>query len=101
MRVTADQQLDLLRAEVARRYPYVRHVKRPSTRYRGEDRYDIVPGNSVFVQAPMTRTGRPRRWGTRWRLKRYRVSNWTYRTHRWQVVRDIGAMAEVASQRSA
>ena len=31
-----------------------------------EHRFNLRPGLSVYVRAPITRTGRPRKWGCRW-----------------------------------
>ena len=46
-------------------------TRAPFTRHGGEVRlaeyrFELRPGRSVYVRAPLTRTGRPRKWGHRW-----------------------------------
>ena len=70
--LTSQQHLDLLRGLVVGRFPSVRVIQSTSDRRIGADRYELAPRNSVYVQAPVVPSGKPRRPQGAWRYRRQR-----------------------------
>jgi hypothetical protein len=93
---TAEQHLDRLRAAVMERYPRVRVIRSMSGGRLGEDRYEFAPRNSVYVQAPVTLNGKPRRPNGSWRYRRSPIGAWTVCIRRRSVFRAICQMASAA-----
>ena len=98
--LTHQQHLERPRATVAERFPGVRVIQSMSDRRIGEDRYEFAPRNSVYVQAPVTPSGKPRRPNRSWRYRRSRTVSWTVCTRRQRVVRAIFQMASAAGHQS-
>ena len=94
--LTAEQHLDLLRGTVIERFPDVRVIRSTSGRRIGEDRYELAPRNSVYVQAPVTPNGKPRRPNGSWRYRRSPIERWTICARRQRVFRSICQMAAAA-----
>ena len=94
--LTSQQHLDLLRASVAGRFPGVRVIQSVSGQRIGEDRYEFAPRNSVYVQAPVVLSGKPRRPQGSWRYRRSPTESWTVCARRQLVVRAICQMASAA-----
>lgn len=94
--LTAVQHLDLLRAAVIERYPRVRVIRSTSGGRIGEDRYELAPRNSVYVQASVTLNGKPRRPNGSWRYRRSPIGPWTVCTRRQRIFRAICQMASAA-----
>ena len=55
--LTSQQHFERLGASVVGRFPGVRVIQSTSGRRIGEDRYELAPRNSVYVQAPVTPNG--------------------------------------------
>ena len=98
--LTSQQHLELLRATVAERFPGVRVIQSTSDRRIGADRYELAPRNSVYVQAPVTPNGKPRRPNGSWRYRRSPIEPWTDCTRRQSVFRAICQMASAAGHQS-
>ena len=94
--LTSQQHLELLRASVVGRLPGVRVIQSMSGRRIGEDRYELAPRNSLYVQAPVTPNGKPRRPNGSWRYRRSPTDSWTVSARRQRVVRAICQMASAA-----
>ena len=94
--LTFKQHLDLLRAKVVERFPGVRVIRSTSGRRIGEDRYEFAPRNSLYVQAPVTPNGKPRRPQGSWRYRRSTTAAWTVCTSRQRVFRTICQLASAA-----
>ena len=94
--LTSQQHLEHLRALVVERFPGIRVIQSMSGRRIGEDRYELAPRNSVYVQAPVTPNGKPRRPNGSWRYRRSPIEPWTDRTRRQSVFRAIGQFASAA-----
>ena len=94
--LTSQQHLDLLRALVVERYSGVRVIQSTSGRRIGEDRYEFAPRNSLYVQAPVAPSGKPRRPRGSWRYRRSPTDSWTVSARRQRVVRAICQMASAA-----
>ena len=93
----AGRHLEALRADLAAanfRLPIRFGGYGPSGAHVGEYRFQIGPGYSVYVQAPVTPAGRPRqRHPGRWRYKPYGPCPWRYAANRRAVVAAILALA--------
>ena len=94
--LTSQQHLELLRGLVVGRFPSVRVIQSTSDRRIGADRYELAPRNSVYVQAPVTPNGKPRRPNGSWRYRRSPTESWTVSARRQRVVRAICQMASAA-----
>ena len=97
----AQQYLELLRAEIDQLYPTVVAVQSEAARQIGEDRYKFRPGNSLYVQAPVTTGGLPRRRGDAWRTCPNAHVGWSYHQRFQQVVDLICRMAAASSHQPA
>ncbi len=98
--LTSQQHLEQLRALVVERFPGVRVIQCTSDRRIGADRYELAPRNSVYVQAPVTPNGKPRRPNGSWRYRRSPIEPWTVCSRRQSVVRAIFQMASAAGHQS-
>ena len=94
--LTSQQHLDLLRALVVGRFPSVRVIQSVSDRRIGADRYEFAARNSVYVQAPVVPSGKPRRPQGSWRYRRSPTESWTVCTRHQLVYRAICQMASAA-----
>ena len=94
--LTYQQHLDLHRASVVERFPKVRVIQSTSGRRIGEDRYELASRNSVYVQAPVTPNGKPRRPHGSWRYRRSPTVAWTVSARRQSVFRVICQLALAA-----
>ena len=94
--LTPRQHLDLLRDSVIERFPGVRVIRSMSGRRVGEDRYELAPRNSVYVRAPVTPNGKPRRPNGSWRYRRSPIEPWTDCIRRQRVYRVICQLASAA-----
>lgn len=87
--------LDGLRRIVAVHYPGVKVVQSDSAYRIGEDRYEVAPKVSLYVQAPVWPSGGPRKGLRHWRFARYRKpARWFYTGHVSVVYRAIAGLAE-------
>ena len=87
--------LDDLRRIVAVHYPDVRVVQSDSAYRMGEDRYEVGPKVSLYVQAPVWPSGTPRKGQHLWRFVRYRgPAKWTCTGDVSAVYRAISELAE-------
>ena len=94
--LTSQQHLELLRGLVVGRFPSVRVIQSTSDRRIGADRYELAPRNSVYVQAPVVPSGKPRRPQGAWRYRRSATEPWTVCARRQLVYRAICQMASAA-----
>ena len=94
--LTSQQHLDLVRASVAERFPGVRVIQSTSGWRIGEERYEFAARNSVYVQAPVTPNGKPRRPQGAWRYRRSATESWTVCARRQRVYQAICQMASAA-----
>ena len=78
----AADDLEGLRVELQAANPLIRLGNRTRSGARiGEYRFEIGPGRSVYVQAPVTPAGQRRTWyspRTRWRYGRRTAGGWHY-----------------------
>ncbi len=85
--------LEGLRRMVAAHYPGVNVVQSASALKIGEDRYEVAPGVSLYVQAPVCPSGEPRKGLRRWRYSRAkRPPSWVYTrfvSSVYQAIRDL------------
>lgn len=94
---SAEQHLDQLRRNVRATCPTVRTFQSVSARDRGEDRYELGPGDSIYVQAPATAAGEPRRYGSVWRYgPATPTAPWEYAGNRRELVLAICLEAAAA-----
>ena len=99
--LSAQQHLHFLREEVQRLYPSVVTVQSSSAVRIGEDLYDFGTGRSLYVQAPVTPSGAPRRWGHVWRTCTRASAGWSCHRERRQVLDVICRLAIAAGHQPA